>query len=150
MVCLLHHYPRVYDTDCNVMCRTSFFLIGFYTFSLVCFVLILKFGILNAVNPPGKTLRGMYVLASSIAGIAGGGVAIFFWKAARYCIGAWGGLALAWWIQCFHNGGLITTVGIRWILYIGTSDAIGYITNPNTPTGCAVVGFVLCTIPKVC
>ncbi|KAF5384794.1 hypothetical protein D9615_001424 [Tricholomella constricta] len=112
---------------------TSFFLIGFYTLSLVCFVLILKFGILAAVNPPSRTLRGMFVLASSIAGIVGGGIAIFFWKAARYGIGAWGGFALGLWIQCFHNGGLIKAVGFRWILYIG----------------CAVIGFILCTIPKI-
>ncbi|RDB28626.1 hypothetical protein Hypma_015637 [Hypsizygus marmoreus] len=112
---------------------TSFFLIGFYTLSLVCFVLILKFGILAAVNPPSKTLRGMFVLASAIAGIAGGAVAIFFWKAARYGIGAWGGFAFGLWIQCFHNGGVIKPIGIRWILYIG----------------CAVIGFILCTIPKI-
>ncbi|KAG6911520.1 hypothetical protein DXG01_011822 [Tephrocybe rancida] len=112
---------------------TSFFLIGFYTLSLVCFVLILKFGILAAVNPPSKTLRGMFVLASAIAGFAGGTIAIFFWKATRYAIGAWGGFAFALWIQCFHNGGLIKGVGLRWILNIG----------------CAVVGFVLCTIPKI-
>ncbi|KAK7468785.1 hypothetical protein VKT23_003286 [Stygiomarasmius scandens] len=112
---------------------TSFFLIGFYTLSLVCFVLILRFGVLRAINPPSKTLRGMFVLACGIAGIAGGGIAIFFWKAARYGIGGWGGFALALWIQCFRDGGLIKTVGFRWILYIG----------------CAVVGFVLCTIPKI-
>ncbi|KAF7306820.1 General substrate transporter [Mycena indigotica] len=112
---------------------TSFFLIGFYTLSLVCFVLILKFGILTAVNPPSKVLRGMFVLASVVAGIAGGGVSIFFWKAARYFIGGWGGFALALWIQCFHNGGIIRTVAFRWIFYIG----------------CAVVGFVLCTVPKI-
>ncbi|KAF8078734.1 hypothetical protein FPV67DRAFT_1466248 [Lyophyllum atratum] len=111
---------------------TSFFLIGFYTLSLICFVLILKFGILAAVNPPSKTLRGMFVLASAIAGIAGGAIAIFFWKAARYGIGAWGGFAFGLWVQCFHNGGLIKPIGFRWILYIG----------------CAVIGFMLCTIPK--
>jgi hypothetical protein len=99
--------------------RTSFFLIGFYTLSLVCVVLILKFGVLAAVNPPSKTLRGMFVLASSIAGVAGGGIAIFFWKAARYGIGAWGGFAFALWIQCFHDGGVIKAIGYRWILYIG-------------------------------
>lgn len=99
----------------------------------MCFVLILKFGILAAVNPPSKTLRGMFVLASSIAGIVGGGVAIFFWKAARYGIGAWGGFALGLWIQCFHHGGLVKSIGFRWILYIG----------------CAVIGFILCTIPKI-
>jgi hypothetical protein len=82
---------------------TSFFLIGFYTLSLVCFVLILKasrelltcpsvselflpqFGILTAVNPPSNVLRGLFVLASAVAGIAGGGISIFFWKASRYC-----------------------------------------------------------------
>ncbi|KAG5735954.1 hypothetical protein E4T56_gene1925 [Termitomyces sp. T112] len=112
---------------------TSFFLIGFYTLSLVCFVLILKFGILAAVNPPSKTLRGMFVLSSAIAGFAGGAIAIFFWKATRYAIGAWGGFAFALWIQCFHNGGLIEGVGFRWILYIC----------------CAVIGFILCTIPRI-
>lgn len=102
--------------------RTSFFLIGFYTFSLVCIVLILKFGVLDAIHPPSKTVRGMFMLASGIAGIVGGGIAIFFWKGARYLIGAWGGLALGWWIQCFRDGGLITNVGLRWVLYIGQSD----------------------------
>ena len=52
-------------------------------------------------------------------GIAGGGISIFFWKAAKYFIGAWGGLALALWIQCFRNGGLIGPIGFRWIMYIG-------------------------------
>ncbi|KAF4605111.1 hypothetical protein EYR40_003894 [Pleurotus pulmonarius] len=112
---------------------TSFFLIGFYTLSLTCFVLILKFGILPAVNPPSKSLRGYFVLACSVAGIAGGGVAIFFWKASKYFIGAWGGFAFALWIQCFHNGGVIGQIGFRWIMYIG----------------CGVVGFILCTIPKI-
>jgi len=106
-------------SDNPLSTRTSFFLIGFYTLSLVCLVLILKFGVLAAVNPPSKTLRGMFVLASAIAGIAGGGIAIFFWKAARYGIGAWGGFAFALWIQCFHNGGVIKAIGFRWILYIG-------------------------------
>ncbi|KAJ7492727.1 hypothetical protein FB451DRAFT_1219404 [Mycena latifolia] len=112
---------------------TSFFLIGFYTLSLVCFVLILKFGILTAVNPPSNVLRGLFVLASAVAGIAGGGISIFFWKASRYFIGGWGGFAFALWVQCFHNGGVISAVGFRWIFYIG----------------CGVVGFVLCTIPKI-
>lgn len=61
----------------------------------------------------------MFVLASSIAGIAGGGIAIFFWKMARYGIGFWGGFAVGLWIQCFHDGGVIKAIGLRWILYIG-------------------------------
>ncbi|KAF8807698.1 hypothetical protein BYT27DRAFT_7189790 [Phlegmacium glaucopus] len=112
---------------------TSFFLIGFYTLALVCAVLILKFGVLPAINPPSQTLRGMFVLSASIAGFAGGAIAIFFWKAARYGIGAWGGFAFALWIQSFHNGGVIRSMSFRWILYIG----------------CAVLGFTLCTIPKI-
>ncbi|KAF9229170.1 hypothetical protein BS17DRAFT_792151 [Gyrodon lividus] len=112
---------------------TSFFLIGFYTLSLVCFVLIVKFGILPAINPPNKTLQGMFVLACSVAGIMGGAFTIFFWKATKYFIGAWGGFAFGLWIQCFRNGGLIPSVGLRWILYIA----------------CGVVAFILCTIPKL-
>ncbi|KAJ3563210.1 hypothetical protein NP233_g9088 [Leucocoprinus birnbaumii] len=116
---------------------TSFFLTGFYTFALTCCVLIISYGVLPAVNPPSKTLRGMFVLASCIAGFAGGGIAIFFWKGARYCIGAWGGFALGLFIQCFHNGGVIKPIGYRWILYIGKSSRLG------------VVGFTLSTIPKI-
>lgn len=99
---------------------SSFFLIGFYTLALTCFVLILRFGVLNAINPPSKTLRGLFVLSCGVAGVAGGGISIFFWKAAKYFIGAWGGFALALWIQCFRNGGLIGPIGFRWIMYIGT------------------------------
>ena len=140
--------------------RTSFFLIGFYTLSLVCFVLILRFGILQAVNPPSTTLRGLFVLASTVAGVAGGAVSIFFWKATRYFIGAWGGLALAWWIQCFRAGGLIGPLGFRWIFYIGACSVPARLERPMRAcpclpsahacgTGVAVVGFVLCTIPKL-
>ncbi|TFK83056.1 hypothetical protein K466DRAFT_603190 [Polyporus arcularius HHB13444] len=112
---------------------SSFFLVGFYTLSLVCFVLILRFGVIQAINPPNKTLRGLYVLSSGVAGVAGGGIAIFFWKAAKYFIGAWGGFAFALWLQCFRDGGLIGPLGFRWIMYIAIS----------------VVGFVLCTVPKL-
>jgi len=112
---------------------TSFFLIGFYTLSLVCFVLILKFGVLGAVNLPSTTLRGLFVLAAVVAGAAGGAITIFFWKITKYFIGAWGGFAFGLFIQCMRNGGLIGPVGYRWIMYIG----------------CGVVGFCLCTIPKI-
>ncbi|KAI0080288.1 hypothetical protein K474DRAFT_1704839 [Panus rudis PR-1116 ss-1] len=112
---------------------TSFFLVGFYTLSLTCLVLILKFGVLPSINPPNRTVRGLFVLACGVAGVAGGGITIFFWKATRYLIGGWGGFALALWIQCFRSGGLISPIGLRWIMYI----AIG------------VAGFVLCTIPKI-
>jgi len=63
----------------------------------------------------------------------GGAFTVFFWKATKYFIGAWGGFAFGLWIQCFKNGGLITPVGMRWILYIA----------------CSVIAFVLCTIPKI-
>jgi hypothetical protein len=100
-------------------CRTSFFLIGFFTLSLVCIVLIFKFGVIPAIHPPSNTVRGMFVLSSVVSGIAGGAISIFFWKGARYGIGAWGGFAFALWIQSFRNGGVIRPIGFRWILYIG-------------------------------
>ncbi|KAI0931887.1 hypothetical protein AcW1_000833 [Taiwanofungus camphoratus] len=112
---------------------TSFFLIGCYTLALVCFVLILRFGILQAVNPPTKTVRGLFVLACGVAGIAGGGIAIFFWRGTKYFVGAWGGFVLALWIQSFRDGGLIRTIGLRWIMYICIGAA----------------GFIMCTVPKM-
>ncbi|KAF8511690.1 hypothetical protein JB92DRAFT_3083430 [Gautieria morchelliformis] len=112
---------------------SSFFLTGFYTLSLVCLSLILKFGVLVAIHPPNKTLRGLFVLACGVSGIAGGGVSIFFWQQAKYFIGAWGGFSIGLWVQCFRDGGLIRPIGFRWILYIG----------------CGAVGFILCTIPKL-
>ncbi|KAF8761766.1 hypothetical protein RHS01_00466 [Rhizoctonia solani] len=112
---------------------SSFFLIGWYTLALTTIVLILKFGVLDAINPPSKAVRGMFLLASAVAGVVGGGLGIFFWKHTKYFIGAWGGFALALWIQCFREGGLIRQIAYRWIFYVG----------------CAVVGFILCTIPKI-
>ncbi|KAF9787219.1 hypothetical protein BJ322DRAFT_708870 [Thelephora terrestris] len=112
---------------------TSFFLIGFYTLSLVCLVLILQFGVLQQVHPPSSTLRGLFVLACVVAGGAGGAITIFFWKLSRYLIGGWGGFSLALFIQCFRDGGLIREISYRWIMFIGVS----------------VIGFCICTIPKI-
>jgi len=109
--------------DGDFFVRTSFFLIGFYTLSLICIVLIVKFGVLQAVNPPNSLLRGMFALSSIVAGIVGGGIAVFFWKGTKYFIGAWGGFAFALWIQCFRDGGLIRQIGFRWILYIGKAQS---------------------------
>lgn len=135
--------------------RTSFFLIGFYTLSLACIVLIFKFGVIPAVHPPSNTVRGMFVLSSVVAGVAGGAIAIFFWKGARYGIGAWGGFAFALWIQCFRSGGIIRPIGFRWILYIGNlARFISFFSYcfssiSGFPPGCGVLGFTLATIPKV-
>ena len=111
-------YTRHISPTLTFLSRSSFFLIGFYTLSLVCFSLIVKFGILRSINPPSPTLRGMFVLSSFVAGVAGGGFTIFFWQATKYLIGAWGGLAFGLWVQCFRDGGLIRPVGIRWLLFI--------------------------------
>ena len=91
--------------------------------SLICIVLIVKFGVLQAVNPPDSLLRGMFALSSIVAGIVGGGITVFFWKGTKYFIGAWGGFAFALWIQCFRDGGLIHQIGFRWILYIGKAQS---------------------------
>ncbi|KIJ40176.1 hypothetical protein M422DRAFT_257009 [Sphaerobolus stellatus SS14] len=112
---------------------SSFFLTGWYTLSLVCLALILKFGVLVAVHPPSEKLIGLFVLACGVAGIAGGGISIFFWQQTKYFIGAWGGFAIGLWVQSFRNGGLIGPIGFRWIMY----------------SACTTVGFVLCTIPKL-
>ncbi|KIO22974.1 hypothetical protein M407DRAFT_27545 [Tulasnella calospora MUT 4182] len=111
---------------------SSIFLIGFYTFALTCIVLIIRFGVLQGVKPPTVKLEGLFLLASAVAGIIGGAIFIFFWKGTRYSVGAWGGFALALWIECFKAGGIIKPVGFRWFFYIAL----------------AVIGFVACTFPK--
>ena len=117
-------------------------------------MLILKFGVLDQVNPPSKTLRGLFVLSCAVAGGAGGAITIFFWKLSRYLIGGWGGFALALFIQCFRDGGLIRAIAFRWILFIGkfgTLEPSPFITaHPFASiAGVAVVGFCICTIPKI-
>ena len=123
---------------------------GFYSLALVCLSLILKFGVLPAINPPDKTLRGLFVLACCVAGIGGGAVSILFWGQAKYFVGGLGGFVLAMWIQSFHNGGLIDPIGFRWIFYIGISlRGFPSAFSLSVNSGCAVLGFVLCTIPKI-
>ena len=119
--------------------------------ALVCLSLIVKFGVVVAIHPPNKTLRGLFVLACGVAGIAGGGVSIFFWQQAKYFIGAWGGFSIGLWVQCFRDGGLIRPIGFRWILYIGASPvpAIMAWHCSHHIIGCGAVGFVLCTVPKL-
>ncbi|GJJ08844.1 hypothetical protein Clacol_003063 [Clathrus columnatus] len=111
----------------------GFGVLGALLILTVCLSLILKFGVLVAVHPPNTTLRGLFVLACGVAGIAGGGISIFFWQQTKYFIGAWGGFAVGLWVQTFRSGGLIHAIGFQWILY----------------ASCATVGFVLCTIPKL-
>lgn len=136
--------------------RSSFFLIGFYSLALACLALILKFGVLEAVNPPNDKIQGVFVLACVVAGIAGGGIAIFFWQQAKYFIGGWGGFAIGLWVQCFRDGGLIRPIGFRWILYIGKSRLNEYgikllmtATQYLLISGLGVAGFCLCTLPKL-
>lgn len=76
---------------------SSFFLLGFYTFSCICAIIILKFGVLdrerNELSLPDAKLRGIYLFACSIAGFVGGGITIFFWQLTKYLIGGLGGVS---------------------------------------------------------
>jgi len=83
--------------------------------------LIIRFGVLEAVEPPSETLVGLFVLSCGVSGIIGGGIAIFFWKGTKYFIGAWGGFAIGLFIQCLHDDGLIEPLGFRYFLYIGAA-----------------------------
>jgi len=109
--------------------RSTYFVCGFYTFALVCAALIIRFGVLEAVTPPSETLRGLFVLSCVVAGVIGGGVAIFFWQQTKYFIGSWGGFTVGLFIQALHDGGLIDPLGWRWVLYMGTSNSFGVSIN---------------------
>ena len=107
------------------------------------------------MNPPGTTLRGTFVL-SSVAGIVGEGISIFFWQTKSTLlpiIGAWGGFALGLWIQCFRDGCLIRPLGIRWLMFIGMRLTF-YLLIPSSYTNLSVFchrfrPLRLWTIPKI-
>ncbi len=92
----------------------------------------------------------MFVLSSFVAGVAGGGFAIFFWKTTKYFIGAWGGFAFGLWVQSLRDGGLIRPIGVRWVMFISMRFRFPrrYVRLMYCAV-CSVIGFVMCTIPKI-
>lgn len=74
-------------------------------------------------NPPSRTLRGLYLLASIIAALVGSGIGIFFWKFAQYWVGAAGGFALGWFIMATKADGVVTKTVARWGLMGGLTLA---------------------------
>ena len=102
---------------------SSFFLLGFYTLALAVAAIILKLAIENReaqeLSLPDSKLRGLYLFACIISGFCGGAIAIFFWQATKYLIGALGGFVFAMWIQAMGHSGLVRPIGFRWLFYIG-------------------------------
>ncbi|KAH8925731.1 hypothetical protein BT69DRAFT_1318032 [Atractiella rhizophila] len=112
---------------------TSYFFTGFYALSLICLVLILRFGVQNQVNPPSSATRGLFLFACVAAGVVGGGLCVLFFKVARSSIGAFGGFTLALFILSLKNNVLIRPIAMRYIVVIAST----------------AIGFVLCTFSKL-
>lgn len=102
---------------------SSFFLLGFYTLAIAVAAIILKLGVEEReeqqLSLPSSKLRGLYLFACIVAGFCGGAIAIFFWQATKYMIGAMGGFVFAMWIQAMRHSGLVRPIGFRWLMYIG-------------------------------
>jgi hypothetical protein len=74
-------------------------------------------------NPPGQTLRGLYLLACIVACFIGAGIGIFLFNIAKYSVSAAGGFTLGWFLLELKDGGLITSVLGRWGLLGGLTVA---------------------------
>ncbi|PWN49379.1 hypothetical protein IE53DRAFT_147886 [Violaceomyces palustris] len=98
---------------------SSYFIAGFYSLALITISIILKVGVEQAVNDPSKGIRGLFLLASVIAGAIGGALAIVFWQGAALLVAGLGGFSLGLFLQALRSGGLIAPIGLRFILYIG-------------------------------
>ncbi|TYJ58860.1 hypothetical protein B9479_000292 [Cryptococcus floricola] len=90
-----------------------------YALMLFTLVLILRFGVepdINTLNPnpPSKTTRGLYLLATLVSALIGGGAGIFFFNFAKYAISAGGGFTFAWFLLACKEGGLVPTTLGRW------------------------------------
>ncbi|WVQ72782.1 hypothetical protein IAR50_002342 [Cryptococcus sp. DSM 104548] len=99
-----------------------------YALMLFTLVLILRFGVepdINTLNPnpPSKTTRGLYLLATLVSALIGGGAGIFFFTFAKYAISAGGGFTFAWFLLACKEGGLVQTTLGRWGLIGGMTVA---------------------------
>ncbi|KAJ1030834.1 hypothetical protein NDA18_002064 [Ustilago nuda] len=98
---------------------SSYFLAGFFALALICISIILKVGVEPAVNPPSKGIRGLFLVAAIVAGAVGGIISIVFWRGAGLFACGLGGFFFGLFLQAVRPGGLIRSVGLRYILYIG-------------------------------
>lgn len=98
---------------------SSYFLAGFFALALICISIILKVGVEPAVNPPSKAIRGLFLVAAMVAGAVGGIISIVFWRGAGLFACGLGGFFFGLFLQAVRPGGLIRSVGLRYILYIG-------------------------------
>ncbi|EPQ32324.1 uncharacterized protein PFL1_00520 [Pseudozyma flocculosa PF-1] len=97
---------------------SSYFIAGYYSLGLITICIILKAGVESAVNPPTQAVRGLFLLATIIAGAVGGILCIVFWRSAALLASGLGGFMLGLFLQSVRSGGLIGSLGLRYVLYV--------------------------------
>lgn len=80
---------------------------------------ILRVGVARAIDDPDKTLKGIYLLACICAGGIGGAAFVIFRQGGLLVSSALGGFASSLFLQAFKSNGLIESIGLRYILYLG-------------------------------
>ncbi|TIB66208.1 hypothetical protein E3P77_02399 [Wallemia ichthyophaga] len=76
---------------------------------------------LHSNNPERATeaLEGEILVGCAILGIITAVASWWFQRYVAYAVCGFGGIALAWWIQCMRDGGTIHSMAGKWIFYIG-------------------------------
>ena len=135
---------------------SSYFLAGFFALALICISIILKVGVEPAVNPPSKGIRGLFLVAAVVAGAVGGIISIVFWRGAGLFACGLGGFFFGLFLQAVRPGGLIRSVGLRYILYIGlyavffTVSCIERVHSLTLALATAIIGATAVTLGVDC
>ena len=120
--------------------RPALFVSGLYTGSLVVGLLIVHFALVGRQSPPKSTVcsnlnftlrialahivrfpqtRGLFLLASLVAGIVCGAFSFLFHKAGELLQASLAGFLLGCSLLCVQSDSLIKPVGLRYILLLG-------------------------------
>ncbi|GAA5877583.1 hypothetical protein JCM16303_003386 [Sporobolomyces ruberrimus] len=113
--------------------RPAIFVAGAYSGTLIVGLLIVHFALVDRVNPPKSITRGLFLLASLVAGLVGGGFCYLFHKAGQLVLSALAGFVLGSTLLCVRSDSLIRPVGLRYILSLGLAASF----------------FVLASVPRL-
>ncbi|GAA5852923.1 hypothetical protein JCM3766R1_004897 [Sporobolomyces carnicolor] len=113
--------------------RSASFLSGTYAGALVVGLLIVHFALVGRETGPKSVIRGVFLLASIVAGLVSGAFCFLFHRAGELLESSLAGFVLGATVLCTRSDSLIRPVGLRYILLLALS----------------AVFFVLSSIPRL-
>ncbi|GAA6062458.1 hypothetical protein JCM10212_005361 [Sporobolomyces blumeae] len=106
--------------------RTALFVSGSYAGTLVVGVLIVHFALVGRQSAPRSTTRGLFLLASLVAGLVSGAFCFLFRRGGELVQASLAGLVLGCGLLATRTDCLIQPIGLRYILLLGLA-ALGFV-----------------------